>query len=268
MNPLQSSIPPDLPYPPLSSSPLNRAANRFPTPLGRRISVDTGLITRKHPALNTPLRALPRSPLSFVTPSPASTTSNHSQISSSPSWNIRTPLSSATSGIDLAPSSLTDSPPATIVYLNKLKSGIPISSLRINTPAMDSSSPTGSSPLSSVHPAEPHIPSPLDKLDHLMPIPASPTVVDPVYLLGLPPNDLDESMHTAALPLHSTATSVAEPMMPRSHRLDAVGRRGSTLVPRPDRFDIHPDQSTGGPVDNRPNDPPSHIPSRMPPRRV
>jgi hypothetical protein len=270
--------PPSRPHPrhlKHSPSPLNPATHPFPIPT-RRNSGTGGPCARKLSTRNAPTRFSLRSPLSFVSPFPSSTSITNTSMSSSPGWQLRTPPSSlnSTSGPHL--SSPDDYLSVNVDLLNKSKSNPSNSPLHIKIPSSHSLLNHGTSPLSPSPSNETHIPSPLDKLDYLDNIPPSPPIMDPARLLELPPdhNRNSESQISIASPfvnLNSspTRTPIGSTPVP-SRRAHINTRRGSALARDFNRLDIDFRDADGSDADadNPPDDPPICVPSPSPPRRV
>ena len=250
------------PPPQQSSSPLNPASNAHPIPLAGRRPSATGLPYARKPLApntpNTPTRFMPRTPLSFLSHSPSSTFSHasHQSSASSIGWQLRTPLTTTNSMTGFPAPSPMDLPPANLALLNKLKSNHRLSNspLHIKIPSSMSTSSIGStgSPSHGLH-----MPSPLDKLDHLQSIPASPPILVPcAQLLELAPNTRPDAttQHSIASPfvnLHSSPSprsaqpgpvSSISPFL-NARRRQLAARRGSTLARELDRLEIDVDDA-------------------------
>ncbi|TYJ52879.1 Grx4 family monothiol glutaredoxin [Cryptococcus floricola] len=208
----------------------------------RRATAPPAPFAGKSPFPAPASRFTPRTPLQYLSQSP--TNSDISMISS-PAYLLPTPPSSAASLPNDSPY-----PNDRMAMMNRIKSlgSQPNSPTNIKIPNYSRSS-FSSNPASlnnsTASRNKPHIPSPLDKLDHLHNIPSSPPIFDPGVLLHLPPTpNPDAELTPLASPfvnLRSSSSSsggqrpvvLASPPRRRGSMGIITGhgpRRGSTLA--------------------------------------
>jgi len=222
------------------NSPLNPAAKPFPIgAFARRISAtNTGYVNRNSSHIGTPTGSSPLSPLRFPQTPSLSSNLHRLSISSSPGYQLRTPIITPNNTTSLPLPSPGDPLPKQLSPFGKLKSSIN-APLRVKIP--DSPFAHG------VSPNETHSPSPLENLNYLQSIPASPPILPLANAFPLSnksnSNDGFEFKH----PYINIKTSSSDYIAPwissspflRHHRLIDEPRRGSTLSNEIDPLDLN-----------------------------
>lgn len=255
-----------LPWPP------RRASTHQPSPLGP--SGPSPIATQRNPygqspampahhLLGTPSPSSPRTPLSFLSNSPGSL---YSSLSSSPGYELRTPLTSLAAN-SASPSSPLKSRLADLAPFPKR----PVSGLHLTIDPKPQPHRLSISDisLSSIdeHPAI----SPIDHLDYLKSGPPSPPIiVPPADLLELPPNrDPDaDHQHSIASPFVnlnvSSSPNIAHTVT--SRRSSGDRRRSSSLANELSQLTMY-DHGLGVMTDYDPAAPCERDASPIPPPR-
>ena len=228
---------------PPQTSTLTRSSHAMAIPLTRGHPGFASLRRQSFTPYNTPAGVSPRSPLDFLTQTP-SLTARRSSLSSIYPINIQTPNSDSGNQIKLIDSFADQSNTGSSRVLGTLKHSHGRSNqyLRVNVKIGSSASSTASS-TSDDSPG----PSPLGKMDHLLPCPASPTMLPPADLLEMSPNvhpdvNVQRSIGAPFVNLNKSTVlngpvSAISPLL--SHHRRRIPRRGSNLAREMDLLDIN-----------------------------